>query len=77
MRLVLIIQNVLNILQAMDGRSCPVCFRCPVCAAFGNNIVLSSICFVEVGLVFMWNLLVSLLPHIYVAAASSGFIPEA
>lgn len=55
----------------MDGRSCPVC------AAFGNNIVLSSTCFVEVGLVFMQNLLVSPLPHICIAAASSGFILKA
>lgn len=76
MRLVLIIQNVFNTLQAVDGRSCSVCFRCPVCAAFGNNIVLCSTCFVEVGLVFMENLLVSPLPHICVAAASSGLIPE-
>lgn len=77
MRLVLIIQNVLNALGAVDGRSCPVCFRCPVCAAFGNNIVLSHTCFVEVGLVFMQNLLVSPLPHFCVAAASAGFIAEA
>ena len=68
---------VLGTLQAVDGRSCPVCFRCPVCAAFGNNIVLSHTCFVEVGLVFMQNLLVSPLPCICIAAVSSGFIPEA
>lgn len=48
-------------------------------ALFVQPLEVTSSCpvLVEMGLVFMQNLLVFLLPHICIAAASSGFIPEA